>query len=167
MSLPKRNGFRWSVNEILSLQREYELLNLSISEIAEKHQRTPEAIMYKLDNEGFADFNVLYSNFYDLDSSNHIDKGENLKLKYDDDDEEEEDSISDSDSDYSYDSYDSYYDNEEDNEYENEYDDNLNKRLDNIELRLCEFKNILVELKKSLEQFKNMNISTSHLHYDL
>jgi len=69
MSTPKRNGNKWSVNELLSLQREFELLELSIDEIAERHQRSPDAIMYKLDNEGFADFNVLYSNYYDLNGT--------------------------------------------------------------------------------------------------
>ena len=56
MSLVQRNGFPWSVNECLQLQREYELLELSIDEIATKHKRTPKAIMFKLDKEGFADY---------------------------------------------------------------------------------------------------------------
>jgi hypothetical protein len=30
----KRNGNKWTVNEVLTLQREYELLNMSIQEIA-------------------------------------------------------------------------------------------------------------------------------------
>ena len=71
-----RNGRRWTVNECLQLQREFELLNLSIDEIASKHKRTPNAIMYKLDQEGFADYNVLYSNYNDLNSQipteNHL-----------------------------------------------------------------------------------------------
>jgi hypothetical protein len=66
MASYKRNGFKWSVNELLRLQREFELLQLSIDEIAYRHQRSPDAIMYKLDNEGFADYNVLYSNYYEL-----------------------------------------------------------------------------------------------------
>jgi hypothetical protein len=63
-----RRGNRWSVNECLQLQREFELLNLSIDEIANRHKRTPSAIMNKLDREGFADYNVLYSNYYGLNS---------------------------------------------------------------------------------------------------
>ena len=61
--MSKRNGFAWSVNEILSLQREYELLGWSIDQIARKHQRTPMAIMYKLDQEGFADYSILFSDY--------------------------------------------------------------------------------------------------------
>jgi hypothetical protein len=59
-----RVGKRWTVNEVLALQREFELLGLSIDQIAEKHQRTPNGIMYKLDHEGFADYNDLYSAYY-------------------------------------------------------------------------------------------------------
>jgi len=55
----KRVGAKWTVNECLRLQREYELLKLSIDEIAALHQRSPQAIMYKLDAEGIADYNVL------------------------------------------------------------------------------------------------------------
>jgi len=50
-----RSGNKWSINEVLSLQREYELLEMSIEEIALKHSRTVESILYKLDSEGFID----------------------------------------------------------------------------------------------------------------
>ena len=49
----KRNGNRWTINEILTLQREYELLEWSVYKIAEKHQRTVMAILCKLKAEGF------------------------------------------------------------------------------------------------------------------
>lgn len=55
----KRSGKKWSVNEILSLQREYELLQMNVDEIAKKHKRTSKAIMYKLHHEGFAKFDWL------------------------------------------------------------------------------------------------------------
>ena len=59
-----RYGFKWSVNEVLSLQREFELLNWDIDTIANKHKRTPNAIMYKLEQEGFANYNVLLANYH-------------------------------------------------------------------------------------------------------
>ena len=62
----KRSGNRWTVNECLQLQREFELLNLSVNEIAANHKRTPNAIMFKLDQEGFANYNVLSSNYNKL-----------------------------------------------------------------------------------------------------
>lgn len=48
-----RHNKRWNVNEELKLQREYELLNMTIQEIADSHQRTEEAILCKLQKEGF------------------------------------------------------------------------------------------------------------------
>jgi hypothetical protein len=53
MSTNKRHGNKWTINEILSLQREYELLEWSVYEIAEKHERTVMAIMSKLQKENF------------------------------------------------------------------------------------------------------------------
>ena len=70
--LRKRVGSHWSVNECLQLQREFELLGLSINEISEIHQRTPNAIMYKLDKEEFADYNILFNNYYKLNSQTHV-----------------------------------------------------------------------------------------------
>ena len=60
----RRHKFRWNINECIELQREFELLELCIDEIADRHERTPDAIMYKLSSENFADFNVLYKNYY-------------------------------------------------------------------------------------------------------
>ena len=52
MNTTKRNGNRWTVNEVLSLQREYELLEWTIQQIAVKHQRTERAILFRLEFEG-------------------------------------------------------------------------------------------------------------------
>ena len=66
MTAYKRFGNRWTVNECLQLQREFELLQLSVDEISKIHQRTPNAIMFKLDQEGFYNYNVLSSNYNKL-----------------------------------------------------------------------------------------------------
>ena len=50
---PQRHGNKWTVNELLRLQREYELLEWSVQQISESHQRTVTAILYKLEQEGF------------------------------------------------------------------------------------------------------------------
>lgn len=71
MNPSKRNGNKWTVNELLSLQREFELLGWNVEQIANKHERTPHAIMFKLDSEGFADYNSLYSN-YQKESTTHV-----------------------------------------------------------------------------------------------
>jgi hypothetical protein len=52
-SLPQRHNFKWNINELLSLQREYELLEMSIQDISAKHGRTVVSILYRLQQEGF------------------------------------------------------------------------------------------------------------------
>jgi hypothetical protein len=52
MNTYKRSGNKWNVNELLSLQREYELLEWTVGQIAKKHQRSIEAILFKLESEG-------------------------------------------------------------------------------------------------------------------
>ena len=49
----KRHYFKWNINEIIQLQREYELLELSIQEIAKLHCRSVRAILCKLQQEDF------------------------------------------------------------------------------------------------------------------
>ena len=85
--LPTRSGFRWSINEVLALQREFELLGLTIDEIAQKHNRTTNAIIFKLDQEGFADYNELYSN---LNNSESDDNSSEISLEYNYDDSDTE-----------------------------------------------------------------------------
>ena len=53
MNSYKRFGKKWTITEILSLQREYELLEWSIQDIAVKHQRSVSGILFKLEDEGF------------------------------------------------------------------------------------------------------------------
>ena len=55
-TIPRRNGFEWTIPEILRLQREWELLQLSVSEIADLHERSMRAIMLKLEDEQFATY---------------------------------------------------------------------------------------------------------------
>ena len=51
--MPYRHNFKWNVNELLSLQREYELLEMTIQDIAIKHERSIDAILFRLQKEGF------------------------------------------------------------------------------------------------------------------
>jgi hypothetical protein len=48
----RRHGNRWTINETLALQREYELLGWDGEKIANKHQRSVTSINYKLEREG-------------------------------------------------------------------------------------------------------------------
>ena len=47
-----RHGKRWTISEILSLQREFELLGLTVTQMADKHKRSESSIMFKLHAEG-------------------------------------------------------------------------------------------------------------------
>jgi len=152
-----RAGFKWTVNEILSLQREFELLGWTIDEIALKHKRTPNAIMYKLDQEGFADYNVLYSNYHDLNS--RIDlwkKRTNLQLNYDYDTEIDDSDADDDKKDEDYvdneNSQDSEEEDEEDyseDDYKQDVIDNLSQRVYNLETVVYEIQIILNKLKSN------------------
>ena len=53
--MARRANFKWNINEILALQREYELLEMTVQEIAAKHERNVDAILAKLEKEGFID----------------------------------------------------------------------------------------------------------------
>jgi hypothetical protein len=65
MSAIRRNGFRWTINETLALQREYELLQMSIQEIAVKHDRSVAAILFRLEKEGFVSHQTLARGYQD------------------------------------------------------------------------------------------------------
>jgi DNA-binding PadR family transcriptional regulator len=51
--ITKRHYNKWNINEIIRLEREYELLELSIQEIAKTHERTIRSILCRLEKEGF------------------------------------------------------------------------------------------------------------------
>jgi hypothetical protein len=90
MSDIKRVGKRWTISECLQLQREYELLKLPLFTIASRHQRTVNAIMYKLDSEGFADYNTLYMEYYNcVPTSSSVTSEQNADYFVDDESSEE------------------------------------------------------------------------------
>lgn len=63
-----RNGYKWTINECLRLEREYDLLKLTVPEMAVLHNRTNNAIICKLHSEGLADYSQLYIQTYGNDS---------------------------------------------------------------------------------------------------
>ena len=97
-----RANAKWTVNECLRLEREFDLLKLSVQEIALLHDRSPNAIMYKLDAEGLADYNDVFINRQALkqplkvstkdESASELDEDDtsNYEDECEDDDEEEE-----------------------------------------------------------------------------
>jgi len=48
-----RAGKKWTTAEVLSLEREFDLLQMPLEEIAARHNRSVEAIAFKLQAEGY------------------------------------------------------------------------------------------------------------------
>jgi hypothetical protein len=170
MSTHTRNNFKWGVQEILSLQREFQLLNLSIDEIAKKHKRTPRAIMLKLDKEGMADYTSLYTHYYEstrlipdgeikmeivsqdgseLDEEQEEEEQEQEEEEQEEEEQEEQD---DNDSEYIDEENESEYYGDDDEECEDEDDDDpLTKRVAKLE---TDIKEILESLKDLSSKIK-------------
>jgi hypothetical protein len=152
-----RAGFKWTVNEILSLQREFELLGWSIDQIATKHKRSPNAIMYKLDQEGFADYNVLYSNYHSLNAEFPIKKKPSLSLNYDYDTEIDDSDVDDDKNDEDYvDNQDSEEDQDADEDDELA---NLSERVDALEESVSQIRDFIKQTMS--KQFTNSKQSLS------
>jgi hypothetical protein len=113
----RRANTKWTVNECLRLEREWDLLELSVQDIALLHERSPESIMYKLDNEGIADYNYVFMNRQRFNNK-HQDK-ENNQDQSDNDSEYNEGSEQDDDvEDVDVDVDDEYVDEEVDDDYD-------------------------------------------------
>ena len=135
MSMSKRHNFKWSINETLRLEREYDLLEWNIQEISNAHQRSVTAILYKLEKEGIIqswneargfDMNVFQNSFnkpttenVSLNICSFPNEDDNTTVNDNDND-------NDSDSDYSY----SDNDNDSDSEYKLEEDEDDEYELD-------------------------------------
>ena len=93
IAAPYRHYNKWTIPELLQLQREYELLEWSVPKIARKHERTYLSIIYKLLKEGFVekkeDIRGFNSIIYEEDTLDYyVDMAESDES--DDDYEEEE-----------------------------------------------------------------------------
>lgn len=167
MSTNTRYGFKWSINEVLSLQREFELLDWNIDQIAQKHKRTPNAIMYKLDEEGFADYNVLYSNYHDLNAQMPVEKKSELWLEYNDDadDEDDEDDNDEDDNDEDYIEEDEDDDDDDDDIVEEDEQDEvatLSEKVYGLEESVSEIKDMI---KQMMTSFCSGNSPKSKSHF--
>ena len=98
----RRRGNKWTINELISLQREYELLELTVQEIAEKHQRTETAILYKLESEGLIESWNNARGFVSDDYQNSVNSANNEQVDYDESQDVEEQVGGDDDDDEEY-----------------------------------------------------------------
>ena len=63
----KRANKRWTINETLKLQREYELLGMDVNQIAVAHERSADAIAHRLEHEGFIENRTDARGYKELD----------------------------------------------------------------------------------------------------
>ena len=148
-----RNGYRWSVNECLQLEREYDLLKMSVPDMALKHNRTLNAIMFKLQAEGLCSYNDAYiktfgQNFID----EQIDKLNNLSAtKYDEEEDLSEEEKDDSDDE-------DYVPNLDESDDDDDINDDLEEEYDDGSSRTYVFnqiKRIHTHLNNILSYFSN------------
>jgi hypothetical protein len=162
MNQNSRYGFKWSINEILSLQREFELLGWNIDQIAEKHKRTANAIMYKLDQEGFADYNVLYTNYHNLNATiplhMPLHMAPELSLQHDDDSEsnftndDSESNFTNVDSESNFTNDDEHDEDDEDEDDEDEDDEDEDDDVANLSERVYGLEESVSEIRDMIKQ---------------
>jgi hypothetical protein len=97
----RRQGNKWNINELISLQREYELLELTVQQIADKHQRSETAILYKLESEGLIDSWNSARGFVSEDYQNSVSSNKE-QVNYDEAEDVEECCGGDDDEEYQF-----------------------------------------------------------------
>lgn len=97
----RRQGNKWTINELISLQREYELLELTVQEIAERHQRSETAILYRLESEGLIDSWNTARGFVSDDYQNSVSSNKE-QVNYDEAEDVEECCGGDDDEEYQF-----------------------------------------------------------------
>ena len=134
----RRQGNKWTINELLSLQREYELLELTVQEIAEKHERSETAILYKLDSEGLIDSWNDARGFNSEDYQNDVNKESSSNLEED----QEFGGDDDDDEDYQFEDHDQDKDDDDISDDESEVD-KLTERVWSLETSVSEISSMV------------------------
>ena len=151
MANHKRCGNKWNINELLSLQREYELLEWNIQDIAFKHKRSISAILYKLEEEGFILSWSEARGFNASEYKNQLNGIEEEDINEDDEDYEQED---DDDEDYDLEEDEEEEEEEDyDNEVNNDKEIDLNKlteRVWNLETNLSDISSMVKQMFNNL-----------------
>jgi ribosomal protein L12E/L44/L45/RPP1/RPP2 len=151
-----RNGYKWTINECLRLEREYDLLKLSVPEMAILHKRTMNAIMCKLQAEELDTFNNLYIKTYGEDHiDDQINKLNNLSSAEDDEDEDEEDE--DEDDEENEDEEDEDKEDEEDEEDEGSKHAYMFEQVKRIHKHISNLLNYFTNTKESVKKSPGLN----------
>jgi len=154
MTMNKRHNYRWKSTEVDSLYREYELLEMTPEEIAEKHQRTVKAILYRLQSEEIIVDEARNGWYFNTDCggwNNNLQPDLNEDQILDDDESSDYDDGS-VDSDCSRDSED--YDLEDDDENK-KFRVEINGRVLKLEESLFDMKTMVASILKKVSQTKS------------
>lgn len=151
MSDVKRHGKKWTITEVLKLQREYELLNLSVTEIAKNHKRSVASIMYKVEAERFI---CLYKT-----KNNCLENKTSVKSKKNLESDMESESDIDSSSDYNVDD-ESVLSENDDSDYEEEIDMKKDRCVDTLSERVCMLEKNVQEISKLVKYIISMYNNT-------
>jgi hypothetical protein len=148
----KRTGNKWTVNEILALQREYELLKLSVQEMSIRHKRSETAIMYKLDFEGFIDSWSDVKGFDLHKYQKRVVNGSDLIADDDEDEEEDHRGGDDNDSEYVVDE-----DEDEDEDEDNFVDkDDYEQKVSTLSNRVWSLETSVSQIGSTVKQIFDM-----------
>jgi hypothetical protein len=142
---PSRHYLRWNVNEVLRLQREYELLEMSVADIAKMHDRSVNAIVCRLVFEGFVDRWENARGYAESELIQEAIKNGDLVMESCMDSCSEASSDSDSDSDYQDDCDNDDEDYEEEEEEKSDGSDTLVSRL---QQRIAQLEGIVSAMKR-------------------
>ena len=165
MNANKRLGNKWTVNEVISLQREYELLEWTVQQIAEKHQRNDTSILYKLESEGFInswnEARGFNSENYQNSLSNVVKNDVKNVVEDDDDDDDEDEEFGggdDNDEEYQF-----VEEVESDDDEESEYDETeveqLSERVWSLETSVSEISSMVKSIYSILSAKQSNNSS--------
>jgi hypothetical protein len=158
-TMNKRAGNKWTINEILQLQREYELLEWTIQQIAEKHQRSVHAILFKLENERFIDGWNNARGFNLIDYQAQCDANEDTNEEENEDTNEEENNVIQV-TDINEDSMDDDINDEMDDDIDDEHNTyNLKEQVANLEYKINKLTKIVKKIYKNT--LKNDSITAS------
>ena len=170
MNANKRLGNKWTVNEVISLQREYELLEWTVQQIAEKHQRSDSSILYKLESEGFINswneargfnsenYQNSLSDVVKNDVKNDVKNVVKNDVEDDDDDDEEFGGGDDNDEEYQFvDEVES--DDDEESEYDETEVEQLSERVWSLETSVSEISSMVKSIYSILSAKQSNNSS--------
>ena len=165
MNTNKRNGNRWTVNELISLQREYELLEWTIQQIAVKHQRTERAILFRLESEGFItswnDARGFDMESYKASIEDDDVVTEDCVCNEESCDDDDQDCCEDDDQECCDDDEDYVVDEEEEEDEEAEDDDEASE-VEKLSERIWSLETAVTDIKDMVQQLFNTMVSTNN-----